>query len=487
MIAISVIIPVYNAAPWLDKCIQSILNQSMRNIEIICVDDGSTDESVHLIESIADDIVIIKNEHGGAGNARNAGLCMAKGEYIMFVDADDYLADQNALEKLYVKAQKEKIDLCGGSAQLFDGEQTISSKKYAFDAEGILNFSDYQFIYGFWRFLIKRDFLIKNGILFPAYKVFEDPVFMLDVFSRAEKFAVIPDTVYIHRRNHKSRDIDYEKALDEMKAYDDILSIAGRSGYRSIFSDIENKKRELARKIQNFYTNSFYQSERLVKVKSSFIWMAGIINENIGINEEMSFCDVGCATGMFLKYIQQKFEVQNLVGIDCNKQVLEIAAGNCPQGKFICADIGDQNFNKNLSADGKRKFDVVTFMGTLYLFEDFRIPLENVLSLLNEHGSAYIFGNFNQYGINVSYKYQYEKDGNIISCEDFSHSLDSIAKWANEHGYQIKWYEFSMPVEIEQTDNPLRVWTQTLSDGSLLQRDGLNRVKEQFLIELRRK
>lgn len=488
-IKVSVIIPIYNAAPWISECICSVLTQDMDSIEIICVDDGSSDESIHIIKELAKNksLTIIENEHAGAGYARNIGICHANGEYVMFLDADDYFPNNNVLNRLYTHAIKSHLNICGGSAALLDGNSVISSSKYKFQSETILDFKDTQFIYGFWRFLFKRDYLIENRIFFPTYSVFEDPVFLLKAFSDSELFAVIPDVVYVHRKNHKARATVYEKMVDQLAAYDEIIYISTQKGYSMITHEMEEKKKKLSRWMQNYHTNAFYQTENRYKVKSSFVWIADIIERNHAVQKEMSLCDVGCAAGDFLKYMYERFYIEKLVGIDCNENVLELANKNCPMSRLICADISEEEFEKKYEKVLYDKYDLVTLMGTLYLFDDFRLPVKNLLSLVKDDGVAFIFGSFNQYGIDVSYKYRFSKDGKIYSCEDFSHSIASVTNWAEENGCSVKCYEFSLPVEIERTDDPLRVWTHTLENGHYLQRDGLNRVKEQFLLEIRKK
>ena len=106
--SISVIIPVYNVAPWLKECLDSVLNQTFRDMEIIIVDDGSTDSSPEIIKEYAEKdnrIIAIRKENGGLGSARNVALKMAKGEYIAFVDSDDKIHPE-VYTKLYEKAKK---------------------------------------------------------------------------------------------------------------------------------------------------------------------------------------------------------------------------------------------------------------------------------------------------------------------------------------------------------------------------------------------
>lgn len=121
-IAVSVIVPIYNVAPWLDACLTSLENQTLKDIEVIMVNDGSTDDSRQIAARYAEknsNFMLINRENGGLSAARNTGMDMAQGEYIYFLDSDDYLAE-NALELLYAKASKEDLDVLKFPAYAFD-------------------------------------------------------------------------------------------------------------------------------------------------------------------------------------------------------------------------------------------------------------------------------------------------------------------------------------------------------------------------------
>lgn len=116
-IKISVIIPIYNMERYLEESLNSVLNQTMNEIEIICVDDGSTDGSLEILRRYKENneclkILIQKNQ--GSGAARNAGIGAARGEFVAFMDPDDYYADNDVLEYLYTCAKRERVNLCGG-------------------------------------------------------------------------------------------------------------------------------------------------------------------------------------------------------------------------------------------------------------------------------------------------------------------------------------------------------------------------------------
>ena len=118
---VSVIIPIYNVEEYLEECIDSILNQSLDNVEILCINDGSTDNSLSILNKYSErnsNIKIINQENTGAGTARNRALKFAEGEYIYFLDGDDYL-DKDTLLICYEEAKKNNLDIVTFDAILF--------------------------------------------------------------------------------------------------------------------------------------------------------------------------------------------------------------------------------------------------------------------------------------------------------------------------------------------------------------------------------
>ena len=113
-IAVSVILPVYNVERFLSQCLDSLIQQTLRNIEIICVDDGSTDRSVEILENYAKRdkrIRIVHQPNAGAGAARNSGMKIARGKYLSFLDSDDFY-ELEMLEKAYLKCEKDDANIC---------------------------------------------------------------------------------------------------------------------------------------------------------------------------------------------------------------------------------------------------------------------------------------------------------------------------------------------------------------------------------------
>ena len=115
---ISVVIPVYNMGEYLPQCLDSVIGQTLYDIEIICVDDGSTDNSHEILlkyQEKDERIIIVTQENAGAGPARNNGINHSSGEFVAFMDPDDWYPDTDILETLYREAKKHHVRICGGS------------------------------------------------------------------------------------------------------------------------------------------------------------------------------------------------------------------------------------------------------------------------------------------------------------------------------------------------------------------------------------
>ena len=125
---VSVILPVYNVSDYLRQCMDSIVGQTLKDIEIICVDDGSTDDSLAILkeyEAKDQRVKVIQQANAGAGAARNKGLEIATGEYLSFLDSDDFV-DVNMYEQLYLKAKAKDIDVVYCNCNIY------KDKKYTY-------------------------------------------------------------------------------------------------------------------------------------------------------------------------------------------------------------------------------------------------------------------------------------------------------------------------------------------------------------------
>lgn len=209
--AVSVIIPVYNTEKYLDKCLSSVINQTFKDIEIIIVDDGSTDNSYQICQKFANSdkrIVLLKQSNQGQGFARNKALLKSNGEYIFFLDSDDYL-ELDAFELLYNEAINEKSDLVMLGWEKKD-EQT-SSIPYKCPQINLIAINDKKnrvpYIFSSitlapWTALIKRDLIIDNYLFFP--NVFHEDVYVVPkIYYFAKNISFVNKVLYnyIEREN----------------------------------------------------------------------------------------------------------------------------------------------------------------------------------------------------------------------------------------------------------------------------------------------
>lgn len=226
---VSIIVPVYNAEKYLDKCISSILEQTYHNIELILVNDGSTDKSEQIcIEYTKNDnrIIYLKQSNAGPSASRNNGISRSKGDYIQFLDADDYL-DKNSVDIL-VEAIKDVDYVIAGYFNIRENKQEKPKKLVASTLIGSYLKEDLLSHWGelvegevfhyTWNKLYKSEF-IKNNIQFnEKIKISEDMLFNLDYLSNIKTLKIIDKPIYYHvLYNQESLTKSYHNGLFEMR------------------------------------------------------------------------------------------------------------------------------------------------------------------------------------------------------------------------------------------------------------------------------
>ena len=204
---VSVIVPVYNVENYIKKCLASLINQTLKDIEIIIVNDGSTDNSKTIIDDYAKNdnrIIVCEKENGGLSDARNYGLKYATSEYVAFLDSDDYV-DTTIYEKMYNEAIEKNADYvecdfywCYPKKKKLDKGFRYTNKKEMFTYARVVA----------WNKLIKRS-IIKD--LFPVGLHYEDIEFFYKLLPNINKFAFVDEPLiyYIQRENSISNKQDY--------------------------------------------------------------------------------------------------------------------------------------------------------------------------------------------------------------------------------------------------------------------------------------
>ena len=207
---ISVIMPVYNTALYLELSIESVLNQTYTDFELIIVNDGSTDNSADIISKYASGdkrIKIITQQNEGLSEARNNGISLAKGEYIAFIDSDDFISSV-FLSVLYKVAKETNADIVGCDFKkiksIKDNVKTVNKSSYKIypKALDILLHKDNFIHFNVWNKLYKREVI--GEIRFVPHIYYEDWVFNCCVFERANSFAWIKDKLYGYRYSDNS-------------------------------------------------------------------------------------------------------------------------------------------------------------------------------------------------------------------------------------------------------------------------------------------
>ena len=227
-ILVSVIIPVYNVEKYLRGCVESFLNQTYTNIQILLIDDGSTDMSGYLCDGLAKidkRVEVIHKQNEGLGLTRNYGLKHAKGKYVLFTDSDDYV-DISAIDKMVYSAEKEKAQLViAGFSKVTEGKKLLYEERYSYEVfEGINvknellprmigslpEYRDSIFTMACGKLYLTES-IKKSNIYFPSERIIqsEDLAFQLDYIPHLNKVVVLEEIFYYYRQNSDSLTMKY--------------------------------------------------------------------------------------------------------------------------------------------------------------------------------------------------------------------------------------------------------------------------------------
>lgn len=260
---ISVIVPVYNVENYLDKCIESIVQQTYSNLEIILVNDGSSDSSGKICDEWGKKdsrIIVIHQENRGGGAARNVGLDCAKGEYVAFVDSDDYIS-LKMLECLYCKFC-DGIDIVECSYCITNGDQAkfddecgeYSSKLYSMKEAMSENIKDNIFRQLIWNKMYRKKII--GNIRFPIGKKIDDEFWTYQIIGNTNKLIRIDRSLYAYRQQEES----VMHLLSDEKRFQAIEAKTNRHYY--ICKNIPELKIE---SLENLWLTCIYQGQILLK------------------------------------------------------------------------------------------------------------------------------------------------------------------------------------------------------------------------------
>lgn len=211
-IKVSVIIPVYNSEKYLKQCLDSVVNQTLKNIEIIVINDGSTDNSLQIIQKYVNkysNIKLINKQNEGCYKARNVGLEMATGEYIAFLDSDDYI-ESKIYEKLYLKAKDSNADIVSADYYILNDNKLktvkLSSSLKLLEKTNNSLIGAEQIILDaiHWSRIFKKQMLVEKNIKFHSdIYMADDAFFHIVTMLNAKKIVYIPDILYTYRISRK--------------------------------------------------------------------------------------------------------------------------------------------------------------------------------------------------------------------------------------------------------------------------------------------
>lgn len=261
---VSIIVPVYNVEKYIEKCLNSLVKQTMEDIEIIIVNDGSKDNSINVINKFIkqypEKIQYLEKKNGGLSDARNYGLPYAKGEYIAFLDSDDYV-EEDMYEKMYKLAKKENSDMveCDfiweyPNKQKEDIGQIYTNKKQMLEKVRVVA----------WNKLIKTNIVIENKITFPKGYRYEDVEFTYKLVPYLNKVSFLkkPCVHYVQRENSISN-LQNERTKEIFNVLDHVLD----------FYKKNNIYDEYKEELEYIYTRYLLCSSllRMVKIKNKKI------------------------------------------------------------------------------------------------------------------------------------------------------------------------------------------------------------------------
>ena len=238
MCKVSVIIPVYNGETYLAQCLDSIIGQTLKEIEIICVNDGSKDRTQQILEKYAEKdsrIQIISQENGGAGAARNAGLRIARGEYLSILDGDDFF-EPDMLEKAYKKAKESRAELLVfGSDQYYETTGEYKSvawtiRRHALPPYRPMNYRQFTdnvfkvFVGWTWDKLFLRSFVEEQRLYFQEQRTSNDLLFTFLAIVTAKNIEIL-DEVLIHQRRDNQNSLSNTREQSWTCFYEALLEL----------------------------------------------------------------------------------------------------------------------------------------------------------------------------------------------------------------------------------------------------------------------
>lgn len=232
MVKVSIVVPVYNVDKYLRRCLNSLVNQSLKEIEIIVVNDGSPDSSQEIIEEFAEKypnkIIPLKKENGGLSDARNYGIPFCQGKYIGFVDSDDYV-DMTMYELLYASAEANDSDIvtCDYYKVYGNKRERVHSRNFKDRRDMLIGP-----LVAAWNKIYRRELLIQSGVVFPKGLIYEDTAFFSKLAMYCSKTSYVDQAlVFYIQREGSIANSQGHKTAQIFDIFHDIVEFYKKNGF----------------------------------------------------------------------------------------------------------------------------------------------------------------------------------------------------------------------------------------------------------------
>lgn len=312
---VSVIIAVYNSAKYLEQCIDSILAQTLTDFELICVNDGSTDNSGAILDAYAEKdsrVRVIHQSNTGAGLARNRGISEATGEYLSLLDSDDFF-HPDMLKKAYDHAKEHQADICVFRTEHYNQETGEKrSSPWTLKADKLPGFQPFswqdikpfvfQFCIGWaWDKLFKTSFVREHGLSFPALRNSEDGVFVYRALASANTIVYLDDILVTQR--------EYSNSLSKTRSsapcafYDSLLLLKDYLLRENIFNDLEQSfvNWSIEFSLWNYDTINSDSQETIIQLLNNKGW------DTLGVTDKPS--SYFYQQEHYIKYLQYRYGI----------------------------------------------------------------------------------------------------------------------------------------------------------------------------------
>ncbi|MDO5424141.1 MAG: glycosyltransferase family 2 protein [Eubacteriales bacterium] len=295
-IKVSVIVPIYNTENYLPQCLESICTQTLKEIEIICVDDGSTDRSLALAKEAAEKdrrITVLEQENLGGGAARNKGMAIAKGEYLAFLDSDDYM-ERDMLEKMYHAAWKEAADISICKARRYHDDlgiytdlpgamrEELLPDLHVFSWEDMPETIFNAFHNWPWNKLFRREFIEAEEIAFQEIHRTNDLYFTCRALMAAERITLVRECLVNYRVGTKGscQDTNQDYPLDFYEAFRKMKAFLEKEGY------YEQVEKSFVNHALDGCIANLYSQEGCADQEMLYRQLKGCLFENLGIRRQ---------------------------------------------------------------------------------------------------------------------------------------------------------------------------------------------------------